>query len=95
MPVSDVAEDDAHLFLWTTSHHMRDAFTVVDAWGFRFRQMLVWAKVNPMPMSMPFAPPRLRVRARLHAREAASGARLPAEVVGRLHIKEVAPLREA
>jgi len=57
MSVADLAEDDAHLFLWTTSHHMREAFDVVDAWGFRFRQMLVWAKANPMPMSMPFAPP--------------------------------------
>ena len=41
MSVADLAEDDAHLFLWTTSHHMREAFDVVDAWGFRFRQMLV------------------------------------------------------
>lgn len=47
LPVSRLAADAAHLYLWTTNRYLRDAFGVVDSWGFRFAQMLVWAK-TPM-----------------------------------------------
>lgn len=57
LPVGALAEDDAALFLWTTSRYLPQAFDVVKAWGFRYVQMLVWAKPGPMPMVMPFAPP--------------------------------------
>lgn len=42
--VSSIAEDDAHLYLWTTQRYIRDAFGVADAWGFRYSTMLVWSK---------------------------------------------------
>ena len=57
LPVGDIADDDAVLFLWTTSRYMPDAFPLVKAWGFRYVQMLVWVKPGPMPLAMPFAPP--------------------------------------
>lgn len=57
LPVADLAEDDALLFLWTTSRYLPKSFGVVEAWGFRYVQMLVWVKPGPMPMAMPFAPP--------------------------------------
>ena len=41
------ADDHAHLYLWTTNRYLRDAYDVVEAWGFRFCQILVWAK-TPM-----------------------------------------------
>jgi len=44
MPVCDLAEDDAHLYLWTTQAFLRDAYRVLDAWGFRQGAMLVWSK---------------------------------------------------
>ena len=47
LPVADLAADDAHLYLWTTNRYLRDAYEVVEAWGFRFAQLLVWAK-TPM-----------------------------------------------
>lgn len=47
LPVRELAERDAHLYLWTTNRYLRDAFSVVDAWGFRFSQLIVWAK-KPM-----------------------------------------------
>lgn len=47
LPVGEMAEPDAHLYLWTTNHYLRDAFDVLDAWGFRYSQTLVWAK-TPM-----------------------------------------------
>lgn len=45
LPVRDLAEADAHLYLWTTNRYLRDAFGVAEAWGFRFSQLLVWTKV--------------------------------------------------
>jgi len=44
LPVGKLAAPDAHLYLWTTNRYLRDAFTVADAWGFRYSQALVWAK---------------------------------------------------
>lgn len=48
LPVADLAHPDgAHLYLWTTSRFLDDAFDVVKAWGFRYSTTLVWAK-TPM-----------------------------------------------
>jgi hypothetical protein len=33
MPITDLAADDAHLWLWTTNAALEDAFDVVRAWG--------------------------------------------------------------
>lgn len=44
LPISDLAERDAHLYLWTTNRYLREAFYVAEAWGFRHGQTLVWAK---------------------------------------------------
>jgi N6-adenosine-specific RNA methylase IME4 len=38
------AADDAHLYLWTTSGFLPDAFRVMAAWGFAYSTTLVWAK---------------------------------------------------
>lgn len=39
-----VHEDGAHLYLWTTNRFLPDALQVVKRWGFRYSQLLVWAK---------------------------------------------------
>jgi N6-adenosine-specific RNA methylase IME4 len=44
LPVADITESDARLFLWTTNRYLPDAFSVAAAWGFRYRQALVWHK---------------------------------------------------
>lgn len=44
LPVSDLADQSAHLYLWTTNEHLRYAFAVVGAWGFTYRMTLVWCK---------------------------------------------------
>lgn len=41
------ADDNAHLYLWTTNRFLREAFVVIEAWGFKYSTTLVWAK-NPM-----------------------------------------------
>ncbi|MCZ6510060.1 MAG: MT-A70 family methyltransferase [Alphaproteobacteria bacterium] len=44
LDVGRIAHDDCLLWLWTTNHHMREAFTVLDAWGFEQRTILTWFK---------------------------------------------------
>lgn len=44
LPVGDMAESDAHLYLWTIQSKLRDSFGIAEAWGFRPSYTLVWAK---------------------------------------------------
>lgn len=44
LPVADLAEDDAHLYLWTTNGWLPRAFEIITAWGFTYSTTLVWAK---------------------------------------------------
>lgn len=44
LPVTDWADQSAHLYLWTTNEHLRYAFAVVGAWGFTFKNVLTWCK---------------------------------------------------
>lgn len=44
VPVGDCATKDAILFMWTTAPMLREAFTVLDAWGFEFKTGMVWDK---------------------------------------------------
>lgn len=40
------AADNSVLFLWVTNPFLRDAFTVIDAWGFEYKTNIVWVKEN-------------------------------------------------
>lgn len=44
LDVPSLAHEDCILWLWTTNHHMREAFMVLDAWGFAHKTILTWAK---------------------------------------------------
>jgi len=44
LPVAGLAQDRAHLYLWTMNAFLEDAYQVARAWGFRPVQVLVWAK---------------------------------------------------
>lgn len=44
LKVASLAHDDCLLWLWTTNHHMREAFMVLDAWGFQQKTILTWVK---------------------------------------------------
>lgn len=44
LPVEDMADTDATLYLWTTNRYLRDSYAVAEAWGFRFSQVLTWCK---------------------------------------------------
>lgn len=49
LPVGALAAEDARCFLWTTNRYLSDAFGVLAAWGFSYRQTLVWHKTNASP----------------------------------------------
>lgn len=51
LPVADLAEDNAHLYLWTTNGFLREAYTVVEAWGFKPSTLLTWCKA-PMGIGL-------------------------------------------
>lgn len=46
MPIADLVEDDAHLWLWTTNGTLRDGYDVAEAFGFTVRSPLTWIKLK-------------------------------------------------
>ena len=44
LPVNEWAEDNAHLYLWTTNAFVLDAHALMTAWGFQYKTMLTWCK---------------------------------------------------
>jgi N6-adenosine-specific RNA methylase IME4 len=46
LPVPDLADTDCRLFLWTTNRYLDDGFVVMRAWRFKYRQTLVWHKLD-------------------------------------------------
>lgn len=42
MPVKELAEDNAHLWLWVTNASLRDGYDVAEAWGFTPKSILTW-----------------------------------------------------
>jgi N6-adenosine-specific RNA methylase IME4 len=44
MPIAELAEDDAHLWLWVTNATLRHGYDVAEAWGFTVRSPLTWIK---------------------------------------------------
>ncbi len=54
LPVAALAEDDAHLYLWTTNPILPEAFPVMEAWGFRYVTLLTWEKRGTLGMGFSF-----------------------------------------
>ncbi len=44
LPISSLALDDAHLFVWTTQRYLVWTQAQVGHWGFGYSKLLVWAK---------------------------------------------------
>ena len=40
------ADDNAHLYLWTTNAFMREAHEVAEAWGFKPKTIVTWVKTK-------------------------------------------------
>jgi len=46
MPIKDITEKDAVLFLWSTSPHLPEALEVAKAWGFSYKTTFIWDKIK-------------------------------------------------
>jgi N6-adenosine-specific RNA methylase IME4 len=44
LPVGELAENDAHLYLWVINKYIEQSYSVVRAWGFEPVVMLSWCK---------------------------------------------------
>ncbi len=44
LPVSTLAANDAHLYLWTTNRYLRDVWDIAEGWGFNGVCILTWCK---------------------------------------------------
>jgi len=46
LPVKDLAEENAVLFIWVTSPFLEKSFAVIHAWGFTYKASFVWDKIK-------------------------------------------------
>ena len=46
LPVTEITDDNAVLFLWTTSPLLEESFAVIRAWGFKYKTSFVWDKIR-------------------------------------------------
>lgn len=44
MNIKSISEKDSCLFLWATTPLLQEAFTVMDAWGFKYKTAIYWHK---------------------------------------------------
>jgi N6-adenosine-specific RNA methylase IME4 len=46
LPVRDLVEDTAHLYLWVPNALLPEGIQVLSAWGFSYKSNIVWHKVR-------------------------------------------------
>lgn len=46
MPVSEVADDKSHLYLWIPNALLPEGLEVMKAWGFEYKTNIIWEKVR-------------------------------------------------
>jgi N6-adenosine-specific RNA methylase IME4 len=51
LPISDLAEEDAHLYVWTFGPYSPETYRLVRSWGFKPSALLTWCKP---PMGLGF-----------------------------------------
>lgn len=44
LPVKDLADNDAHLYIWTINAYIEQTYDLARAWGFRPSTLLTWCK---------------------------------------------------
>lgn len=44
MPIADLADENAHLYLWVTNGNIDEGLEVMKAWGFRYITKIEWLK---------------------------------------------------
>ena len=46
MPVGDIADETAHLYLWVPNALLPDGLEVMKSWGFTYKSNLIWHKIR-------------------------------------------------
>ena len=46
LPIAELAEEPAHLYLWVPNALLREGLAVMAVWGFAYKTTLVWHKVR-------------------------------------------------
>jgi len=46
LPVSEIADEPAHLYLWVPNALLPEGLRVLDAWGFSYKSNIVWHKIR-------------------------------------------------
>lgn len=46
LPVSEIAAEKSHLYLWVPNALLPDGLAVMQAWGFEYKSNLIWEKVR-------------------------------------------------
>ena len=46
LPIPDIVETNAVLFLWTTSPKLFDSSEIIKAWGFEYKTSFIWDKIK-------------------------------------------------
>ena len=46
LPVSLVANDNCHLYLWIPNALLREGLEVMEAWGFKYKTNIIWHKIR-------------------------------------------------
>lgn len=85
LPVAELADPASRLFLWATNRYLPDAFMVMRAWGFEYRQTLTWDKSDALGGSIAPNSEFLLVGVR---GSAGMLKRLPSAVIRTAHTKE-------
>jgi N6-adenosine-specific RNA methylase IME4 len=44
LPVSDICNNDAHLYIWVTNKYLMQVGEIIKSWGFKYSTTLVWIK---------------------------------------------------
>ncbi len=46
LPVENIADEKAHLYLWVPNALLPEGLSVMDAWGFEYKSNIIWEKVR-------------------------------------------------
>jgi hypothetical protein len=46
MPIKQITDENAVLFIWVTSPMLLKSFRVIESWGFTYKSMFIWDKVK-------------------------------------------------
>lgn len=48
LPINDLADTNAHLFMWTIQRYLPISFSILEHWGFKYHLTITWDKQNGM-----------------------------------------------